>query len=107
MTSAIRSNFETEEHRQRLLQRWETIDLAKIQSENPDKTIVQCFEDMQDELASLQSGLLADMQSETVRRGCLRKDHRARSELDDQDRPVPRPARRPHRICGRWYAVDC
>jgi hypothetical protein len=71
MTSAIRSNFETEEHRQRLLQRWETIDLAKIQSENPDKTIVQCFEDMQDELASLQSGLLADMQSETVLRDKL------------------------------------
>jgi len=71
MTSAIRSKFETEEHRQRLLQRWETIDLAEIQSENPNGTIVQCFEGMRDELASLQSGLLADMQSKTVLRDKL------------------------------------
>ena len=71
MTSAIRTKFETEEHRQRLLQRWETITLAKIQSENTDKSIVECFESMQEELASLQSGLLADMQSETVLRDKL------------------------------------
>ncbi len=66
MVEIMRSNFETKECQNRILNWWNTITLTTVQSQNPDKTILECFEILRRELIDKQLSLRDEMHSETT-----------------------------------------
>ena len=68
MVKAIRFNFETEERRERKSTWWETITLGKVRKQHPDKTLVECFEQLKMDLLKNQLALEPEQQTENVLR---------------------------------------
>jgi hypothetical protein len=50
MVYAVRTHFETEERRQRVTTEWEDTNLVQIRDKNLDKSLMECFELMKNQL---------------------------------------------------------
>ena len=60
------AEFETPERRRQITNRWDTISLASVRKEHPEKTLLECFEIMRQDMIKMQTALLSEMKTEDV-----------------------------------------
>jgi hypothetical protein len=66
MVYAIRTHFETEERRQRVMTEWEDTNLVQIRDKNPGKSLMECFELMKNQLIHDQQILRPELQTDAT-----------------------------------------
>jgi hypothetical protein len=71
MCDMIRSHFETEEHKQGMMTKWNTTTLKTIIAKNEDKTTEECLELVIKELRTIQRGLAPELRTEQILRDKL------------------------------------
>jgi hypothetical protein len=64
MCDMIKSHFETEEHKQGMMTKWNTTTLKAIMAKNEDKSTEECLELVIKELRSIQRGLAPELRTE-------------------------------------------
>ena len=64
MCDMVKSHFETEEHKQGMMTRWNTTTLKTIMAKNEDKNTEECLELVIKELRSIQRGLAPELRTE-------------------------------------------
>ena len=66
MVYAVRTHFETEERCQRVTTEWEDTNLVQIRDKNTDKSLMECFELMKNQLIHDQQILRPELQTDTT-----------------------------------------
>jgi hypothetical protein len=71
MCHMIRSHFETEEHKQGMVTKWNSTALKTIMAKNEDKSAEECLEMLIKELRTIQRGLAPELRTEQILRDKL------------------------------------
>jgi hypothetical protein len=71
MCDMIKSHFETEEHKQGMMTKWNTTTLKTIIAKNEDKTTEECLELVIKKLRTIQRGLASELWTEQILRDKL------------------------------------